>query len=317
MTDFVFDISPNWSEASASTLNYLGEFSRRPLPNDLAAARFKLRDPWVRPEQLDGRESTVSGIMAIARDVMFEKYLIPKVKSALMSFDFPPVGGVSWGHTSDWTGPEPLREGFSWTFSDSHSGRQVQDNVIHHVFEVSQGYELKLSAQPGTNTLSIDGKIWSKVHYDGIPTWAADTETSKHTQWRYIEGFQPVSGSLTLSGSDIETRFDLRAQLAYSLGQPVPEKNEVDPFFSKITDALGDAFKALGIFANTPEELLATAQSGLSAVLRDQMEKALTRLDVDLNQQAFIPPGGGVFTFQNPRFSPAADLVLDVIYIQP
>ena len=107
LTDFVFDVSPNWSEASASTLNYLGEFSRRPLPNDLATARIKLREPWLRPEQLDGRESMVSGIMAIARDVMFEKYLVPKVKSALMRFDFPPVAGVSWGHTSEWTGPEP------------------------------------------------------------------------------------------------------------------------------------------------------------------------------------------------------------------
>ena len=248
---------------------------------------------------------------------MFEKYLIPKVKSALMRFDFPPVAGVSWGHTSDWTGPEPRREGFSWSFSDSHSGRQAQDNVVHHVFEISQGYELKLSAQPGTNTLSIGGKVWSKVHYDAIPTLYAATDISKHTQWQYIEGFQPLSGSLTLSGSDIGTRFALRSQLAYSLGQPVIEKNETDPVWSKITNALGDAFKAVGIFANTPQELLATVQSGLGAVLRDQMEKTLTRLDVDLNQQAFIPPGGGVFTFQNPRFSPAADLVLDVIYIQP
>src|SRR5262249_49319220 len=155
-----------------------------------------------------------------ARDVMFEKYLVPKVKSALMSFEFPPVAGVSWGYTPDWTGPEPRREGFSWTFSESHSGRQVQDNVIHHVVEISQGYELKLSAQPGTNTLSIGGKVWSKVHYDGIPYWSAATDTSSHTQWQYIEGFQPLSGSVTLSGSDIGTRFDLRSQLAYSLGQP-------------------------------------------------------------------------------------------------
>jgi hypothetical protein len=36
-----------------------------------------------------------------------------------------------------------------------------------------------------------------------------------------------------------------------------------------------------------------------------------------MKEHKFIPPGGGVFTFQNPIFTQAGDLFFDVIYRAP
>ena len=57
---------------------------------------------------------------------------------------------------------------------------------------------------------------------------------------------------------------------------------------------------------------------------RDQSDRVRLALDsvlkdliIGLKQQAFIPPGGGYFTFANPRFTSVGDLMLDVIYRAP
>ena len=77
MTDFIFDVHANTDAPEASTLAYLGMLSNRALPDDINLARTKLEYAWVRPEQLDGTESTVSGIMAIRKGVFMDDYLIP------------------------------------------------------------------------------------------------------------------------------------------------------------------------------------------------------------------------------------------------
>ena len=82
-------------------------------------------------------------------------------------------------------------------------------------------------------------------------------------------------------------------------------------------EGLGSALKSLGAVASTPQELVRQAERGLGESLKGYLEHTLARLDVDLKQHTFIPPGGGVLTFQNPAFSPAADLFLDVIYRAP
>lgn len=314
LTDFVFDISSNWSAAGASTLNYLGEFSGRSLPGDTSAARLKLRDAWVRPEQVDGREGNVSGIMAISKGVFLEKYLIPRVKEALRWFEFPPV--LQWGSgiAAGYTGPEPRRENLSWTFSESVTGGVEDRDIIRKVIEGHQGYELKLAVQPSTNVLSITGKLWSNIHYDGM-TWLAP-DKNNHTEWIYVDGHQDISGSLTFTGSGIGTDFNLGTQLTYKIGDPVVDKNEVGGF-SNVTEAFGSAFKAMGLLAKTPQDLIRQVQQDLGNGLKSSLERALARLDVDLKQYTFIPPGGGVFTFQSPCFSKSADLFLEVIYRAP
>jgi len=93
----------------------------------VSAARYKLGDAWVRPEQLDGTESNSSGIMAISKAVFLEKYLIPKVKASLRQFVFPPAFGVSFGFDPSWTGPEPTRDNLTWTFKQEITGANVTE----------------------------------------------------------------------------------------------------------------------------------------------------------------------------------------------
>jgi hypothetical protein len=314
MTDFVFDVSRNWTTATASTLNYMGEFSGRPLPTDTSAARLKLSDAWVRPEQLDGRESNVSGIMAISKGVFLQKYLIPKIKSALDGFQFPSSFGASYGYQPGYVFPEPRRENLSWIFSDSHTATLEMKEFLRQLFDIGQGYELRFTVQPSSNMLQITGKLWSTVHYDGM-TWLAP-DKDNHTEWFYVDGHQDISGSLNLTGSGIGTDFNLGTQLQYSIGNPTIDRDEVGGF-ANVYEGLGSALKSLGAVASTPQELIRQGQQGLGQALQGTLEHALARLDVDLKQQTFIPPGGGVFTFQNPAFSPAADLFLDVIYRAP
>lgn len=319
LTDFIFNVRANWETAHASTLEYLGEFCGRGLPPVLNAARLKLGDFWVRPEQLDGREANVSGIMAISKGVFFEKYLIPRFKDALRAMTWG--GPVGIGHTPDYRGPEPVRGPLAWTFAEQYNtstGNRYEDDIlVHRVSRVSQGYSLTLQIRPSTNEVGITGRLSSAVHYDGS-TWLEThvPDESHHTEWNYVDGHQDISGALTMAGNAIGTDFSMESHLEYNIGSPVVDKNEVGGF-ANVTEAVGTVVKELGLIGTTPQELLRNGQAELGGALREALSRSLSLLDADLKQHTFIPPGGGVFTFQNPRFSNAGDLVFEVIYRQP
>ena len=94
------------------------------------------------------------------------------------------------------------------------------------------------------------------------------------------------------------------------------DNNEVGGF-ANVTEAFGKAFKALGIIDSTPEDIIHKAQKDIGNALASSLQQSLSILDVNLKQHTFIPPGGGVFTFQNPAFSNAGDLFFEVIYRAP
>lgn len=322
LTDFVFNVRANWSAAWASTLEYLGEFSGRGLPPVINEARLKLGDFWVRPEQLDGREANIAGIMAISKGTFLEKYLIPRVREALKTMTWEGgLVGMGLGVSADYRGPEPVLGPLSWTFAEERKPSQENsygdDILVHRKFVTPQGYSLTLQVHPSTNQIGITGQISTGVHYDGttwLETHAPDAE--HHTEWNYVDGHQDISGSVAMTGNGIGTDFNLEAHLQYKIGDPVVDKNEVGGF-ANVTEALGSVVKALGILGATPQELIRNAQSQLGTAMQQAVTRALARLDVDFKQQTFIPPGGGVFTFQNPCFSNAGDLVIEVLYRQP
>ncbi len=314
LTDFVFDVHANWSVASASTLSYLGQFAGRGLPPDTSAARLKLADAWVRPEQLDGTEANVSGIMAIGKGVFLEQYLIPMVKAALRDFRFPsPFEGIGYGHIDGYSGPEPKRDHLTWTFADSVKGGDTQDDLVggRREYTVDQGYELALAVQPSSNQVSITGRLWTNAHFDGyIPLREAPDE------WVHIHGHQDISGALKLVDNGVVTDFNLEAHLDYTVGEPVLDKTEYSDW-AKVAAAIDSGFKAMGISVTSPSALIVQAQKEVGQKLKSVLQESLARLDADLKQHTFIPPGGGVFTFQHPRFSNAGDLFFEVIYRAP
>ena len=82
-------------------------------------------------------------------------------------------------------------------------------------------------------------------------------------------------------------------------------------------NAFEGLFKEFGFIGSTTEERLDNQQADTVNNIKDSLTEALNNITLDLSSQSFIPPGGGVFTFQNPRFSAAGDLLFDVIYKAP
>lgn len=306
MTDFVFSIRAHDKVADASTLCYLGEFSGRPLPGDVNGARDKLTDAWLKPEQINGQESNVAGVMAIGRPIFLEKYLLPKVAWALFTFNFPKMLTVDHGYQGGVTPPVPPRKGLTWTFSREEQERDSANRFLVERTVATGGYTVDFTVKPSTNQISLSGRVANKVHFD------AGFSANDRTEWAYTEGHRDLTGSFTLTGNGIGTQFNLQSTLAFNLGEPVVDKNELGGAVK-----INEAWKALKLIPATPEELVKNKGQEILDALKKAMNDSLSQLDLDLKQHTFIPPGGGVFTYQNPRFSNAGDLFFDVIYRAP
>jgi hypothetical protein len=64
--------------------------------------------------------------------------------------------------------------------------------------------------------------------------------------------------------------------------------------------------------SNTADRL----RNGQRTILSDVMTRLRSTLDtlnLEFRQHTFIPPGGGVLSFQNPTFSLQGDLLFDVV----
>lgn len=306
LTDFFFDRSRNEAAPAAATLDYLGMMSGRPMP----PVRAKLRGGWIRPEQIDGRESSVSGVMAITGRLFLEQYLIPKFQQALTRVDWQSVLGTAGvSRPVGDPGPTPTRNGLTWTFAESvTTSTNLPETIGTLTLTLIQSYSLTVQALPSTSPqqIAISGRIDCKVHIDG-------SFLDVKTQYIHVEGHQDVTGGIALTGSGIGTAFELKSVLAYQFKDPVQDKNESGGAIPTLA-VFGDIAKSVGLMAKTPAELLVSVQNRTAEKLMQTLKAALGRLDMDLNQHTFIPPGGGVFTFQNPCFSNAGDLFMDVIY---
>lgn len=308
MTDFIFDVHPNPKAPAASTLAYLGMFSNRALPADRNAARLKLPDGWVSPGQLDGTQGLVSGVMVIRKGVFMDQYLIPEFARVIGR---QPIAGGYEGAGASLLGksahPDPLK----WGFLDADSQTSSSKDLIKREYDWGRGYALDIAVVPGSNRLSITGKVFSHATYDGYTLGA-----NWHTEWIHYSGSQPLSGTVSLNGSGVGTGFQLTPALSYEFGDVQVGQSEVGGF-ATVSEAAGWLGKKLDIMGETPAELLGNQQRRDVENLRSWLDRALRNVTVSLNQHAFIPPGGGVFTFQNPTFSNAGDLFLEVIYQAP
>lgn len=309
LTDFVFDVRSN-PVANAATLNYLGMLSGRSLPSDIDGARRKLSDPWVRPEQLDGTGAMVAGVMGFSDQTYLDKYLIPKFRTALKGVQWEAVFGTAGiAHTFSWPGPAPTREGLTWTFSEEIETGSITPDVIGQIkITLLQKYRLDIKVQPSaaTKQVTLSGRIDCRVKLDG------SNALTGITQWIHVEGHQDFSGFIDLEGHGIGTSFTVGAKLTHSSSPRVTDKSEVGGI--SILQISSELAKLLGMTSLTADELLRQGQEKTAEALLGTLKSALERVDMDLSQHAFIPPGGGVFTFRNPSFAPSGNLFLDVIY---
>ncbi|TWU00799.1 hypothetical protein [Stieleria varia] len=299
MTDFAFNIFSDPVDPTASTLSYLGMFSGNVLPKgqDLDRARVKLQDNWVRPERLNGTDATVSGTMAISAHTFLDNYLIPKITQAL-------------GMTPKRDAEHPLK----WNYSNAWDQKQTIDDIIRRKFFFDWSKSLSVEVMTGQAVLNITGKISSSIGYDGY-THGAEGLGIGRSEWIAYAGHRTITTSLQLRETGGSVGFGIAFDIpdADYFGPVVVDKDEIEGF-AKVNEAVGGVLKGVGIIGDTPAAMLESSMSKTVEALRSELDSALKNLDVELNQQAFIPPGGGVFTFQNVRFSAVGDVLLDVIY---
>lgn len=310
LTDFVFDVRPNPERAEFSTLNYLGQFAGRPLPEDITAARLKVRQPWLSPEELDGRVANVSGVMGISRNSFLEKYLMPRVRGALQKVQ---LGATFQGTKSS---SQKITPGdLGWTFSESvesELGVSAPPPALprYDHYWASQKYSLSVTFEPGAETgqIQISGRIETRAEHEARPS-----KDLPKTEWTYLAGHRILSGSISLSGDGAGTDFQLHSNLDAEFGEFVVDKEDVS-FIAKVFEGF---FGFLGVDEKSPAGAVKKVQRLIEENLHTMLKQALEELKIDLTQHAFIPPGGGVFAFQKPRFSEAGDLYFDVIYQAP
>jgi hypothetical protein len=302
LTDFAFNVKADEHVPEASTLSYLGMFSKRPLPQgkDLDSARINLSDNWVRPEMLDGTKGSISGTMAISKTVFFDRYLILKVKEEL--------------------GVDPQVSGLTWKFElNEVVEERISPDIVDRRYKCKSDAWLQVAIQPGTNELKITGRIDGFGDYDSY-TWAPIEAMKIHEAWFHIAGHRDVEASIKLQGqggsSDFKVVVDIVPDGDAMFKELVVDKNEVGGT-AKLTDNCFSDNLAHFLGTTTINETLRKSQKSQYETFTRVVKERLSKIDMSLNNSAFIPPGGGVFTFQNLRFSNAGDLLFDVIYKAP
>lgn len=329
MTDFLFDVNPNWTAPEASTLNYLGVFEGRTLPADRNAARLKVREHWVQPAQIDGTEGTISGVMGIRKGKFMDDYLIPEFTKALKLT--PQIENLKWKYEQNSTlrKEDTVPETNPAILNPITGGVGILVSAAmtkHRIWNTSYSQLITLEIQPGTNQLQISGQVSSSVHYDGAP-WIAGGGTGSKTEWYYVEGYIPLTGTCTFIGQMLPLSnpdgsasavqyFSLKTEVNYSFGNAVTTKQEHGGL-DYVSDFFEHSYKAIGLLGKTSDEILTNACSSLQTQLKQVIDAELATISVEMSQHAFIPPGGGVFTFQKPIFTGAGDLLLEVIYKAP
>jgi hypothetical protein len=293
LTDFIFHVH---THPSVSTLDYLGMLSDNPLPNDINAARALITAPWVQSELMNGEGKLLNGAMIISKKSYFDFYLIPYIMNVLGA------DNISY-------------ENLRYKFSDSKRNAGTQDQGLYDLNHDNETkWEVNMEIIPGTNQIRIEGFIDTKMYLDM-------TSLSQNIGHLHLRGYNHLSGSITIKG---DTPMNEQRQ-------PEPEKFSIqldaDINFKGVemredsvsgliefSETFESVLKTLNIIGETNVERVRKNQAIMVKLISDTLESRLKSLKVAMNNHAFIPPGGGVFSYQNPHFSSTGNLYIDAIY---
>jgi hypothetical protein len=289
LTDLIFNIHKNLSAPDLGTLDYLGRFGGGKLPENAAQlADDSFKDTWVRPEMVDGTTDLVSGVMAIRRDKFLDGYLIPEFEKYL--------------------GNSPDATGLTRTFASSNSKRNSKRTLIDQIIDQNGGYWLTIALQPGSDTLALSGRIYSSIVYTEHTLGPAGMETARLE----AAGERTISGTIKLTAQGIAPKFGVKSQLTYAISEFRVTKQEASGF-GKVTDAISKIGKLFG--GESLLDMLGNFTQSYNEMVTRSLNNALSNVNLDLSQQAFVPPGGGVLTFRDLHFSDkTGDLMFNVIY---
>jgi hypothetical protein len=134
-----------------------------------------------------------------------------------------------------------------------------------------------------------------------------NTERIAHT------GYQDLEGAVELTGGGSCLGFNLLPEVDYTFKDMVMDEGERSEGANTLP-SVSEMIKALGLTGETLLKGIENAQTETVDRLRGWLDQSLNHIDLNLTHHAFIPLGGGVFTFDTPRFSAAGDLLFDVTY---
>ena len=307
MTDFIFDVSPNFNAVSASTLNYLGVFNKKALPPDRDTARLKLRNPWVQPSQIDGSEASIAGVMAICKEKFFDNYMMGEFTKTLGNYlkSKPNIVGLKCKFES-----EEVNQ--SQSFSDFLGNISIAKDIAslasygNYKIDSTTNFSLDIQIIPYSDNLNISGRINLFIHgyeVDILDNFGFNRES-------YVE----LSGSCKIIGQGAGSNFSLSTHLTYNFGTPNVTKN--DNYGYGVDKLSSDVF-TWGKMNEAVETIAKTLGEKVEHRISEYLDSSLSTLSIQLTQHKFIPPGTSVFTFQKPIFTSAGDLLMEVIYKAP
>lgn len=292
LTDFVFHVH---THKTINTLDYLGMFMQRPLPDDLSTARATIRYPWVQAELLNGNEQMLNGAMIISWRSYFMDFLVPQVQEHLKCH-----------------GVESSREEIIFRFSSNW--RRREEVALFSFDYINEMYwEVRLKIRPRTNIIDISGHITSRFNMEGGDDLTGYVRVKGSTNFR---GTIEVLGDTPMNSArqPEPEKFSIRMKNEISFDKyPRMDEDESKGLIS-FTDTLESIWKALGLQDSTSFERIRRSQEDTINNIRWALDGGLERLNIQMNSHAFVPPGGGAFSYQNPHFSSQGDLYIDAIY---
>lgn len=302
LTDFIFDVKAD-EVPEASTLSYLGMFERRPLPSNIDKARIALQDNWVSPEMLDGRKGSFAGVMAISKSRFVDEHILKAFKEIL------PQGTKEEAKPTKSTGKKytlpPKKSKFT----------EKRILAIEYDFDNQTDLWLEVEIQKGSNKLEIKGRLDISTKSAAFPLGKISRDLNAATSWIVIEGYQNFNATIELECSGNSYNFELNKILkGPKIEDVVVTKDETYGLANLSKDELVKKILNEFLGVETYNQFVDKYHKEYKKIAQKAINNAFQKIDLNMSNQAFIPPGGEVFTFQNARFSDAGDLLFDVIY---
>lgn len=350
LSDYTYGIN---RASSAPTLDYLGMFGGRQLPRNIEATKKKMPHPWIQPEKLGSTAGSVAGALVISRNTFMYSYFAPLFKKMLdysalrtdISKVYDKVLPVlqddyyTWDYLFETSSVEvraidSVRSailkalertsfigealGFSWG---------ILSKVADLIFRINQhsSWTIAFKPRPGTNELQFEGTIFANASAVlEIEASLLFKSINLEIGSQKIKGTQKFSGTILLEGkADELDGDDMLSQ--FSIKPKLKEKIKFEKFdldtdssgYISIQNFIGDALKNTFIPYPSLRDALSATQTAIGVKLASLINDMISKFNIEMTNYAFIPPGGGVLSYQKPHFSTQGDLFIDAIYKTP
>lgn len=312
LRDFVFKITDDHSQGPSNpltrTLDYLGVFTgptSRPMPADveLDAARRRL-GPWYEIESGNGVNSSVAGLMVL-RGRLFQEHMQKELQKAVEAEARRLAGVSNTSRTIEQRLDNPeldLFDGLSVSLSDGslRLANQKMFRFKHDDIDYALLEELDLRIIPQT------GNAWSVKGMAKIYLERKRKVTLFESEARALSAID-LDGSLTFGIEHEGLEYSIKPLLKITAkAHPPHTSGEPDDLIRKYVLQISNDYDV-----RRAREV--TTRFSQQIALR--LEESFDKVQVTLDNMAFVPPGEKSFVFRNVRFSEHHDLMLDVMYV--